>query len=190
MKEVQDQIKELRQEASNAGGDEFGFKLGTMSDKLKELVDIGRASAHKMGGICFPEYIIYKKTDKGDKCVGFLMKCHKGDVLGQSILAPNIIKEMVDWTRVELASFAIKMLKKFICLHEAGILMADINPSIVNTLAETCSVMRFSIPFYEQGVQHALEQAMNGDDRLNLRHIEDGQQAAVLIHEWLKNKGE
>ena len=68
-------------------------------------------------------------------------------------------------------------------------LLADINPSIVNTLAETCSVMRSSIPFYEQGVQHAVEQAMNGDDRLNLRHIEDGQQAAVLIHEWLKNKG-
>ena len=39
MDEVQTQIADLRKEAANAGGDEFGFKLGTMSDELKALID-------------------------------------------------------------------------------------------------------------------------------------------------------
>ena len=61
-------------------------------------------------------------------CVGFLMKCHKGDVLGQSVLVPNIIKNKMDWTRIELTTLASVILKRFICLHKVGIFMADINP--------------------------------------------------------------
>lgn len=96
--------------------------------KLKRLVQIGNTTKTELKGICFPESLLYKRVGNEYKCVGFLMKCHKGDVLGQSILAPNVIKNKMEWTRIELTSIAIIILNRFISLHKAGILMADINP--------------------------------------------------------------
>lgn len=96
--------------------------------KLKRLVQIGKNPDYELKGICFPEHILYLKKGKEYQCVGFLMRCHKGDVLGQSILAPNVVKNNMEWTRIELTSVAIVILNRFISLHKAGILMADINP--------------------------------------------------------------
>lgn len=96
--------------------------------KLKRLVQIGHNSDYELKGICFPEHVLYRKKGRKYQCVGFLMKCHKGDVLGQSILAPNVIKNNKEWTRVELTQVAVIILNRFISLHKSGILMADINP--------------------------------------------------------------
>lgn len=96
--------------------------------KLKRLVQIGNNPDQELKGICFPKHILYRKKGKKYQCVGFLMRCHKGDVLGQSILAPNVIKNNKEWTRVELAQLAVIILNRFISLHKSGILMADINP--------------------------------------------------------------
>ena len=96
--------------------------------KLKRLVQIGKNPDYELKGICFPEHILYLKKGKEYQCVGFLMRCHEGDVLGQSILAPNVIKNNKEWTRVELTHVAIVILNRFVSLHKVGILMADINP--------------------------------------------------------------
>ena len=67
--------------------------------------------------------------------------------------------------------------------------LAKINPNIINTLSETCSIMMKSIPFYEQAVQEELKQVKANDAELNIRPLQESKNAAVIIYEWLKDKG-
>lgn len=109
-------------------------------NKLKRLIQISRNPNMELKGICFPLHLLYTNKKKSI-CVGFIMDCHKGDVLGQSVLVPSYIKNNIEWTRIELATLASIILKRFICLHDAGILMADINPGNI-------IIDNFSSPFF------------------------------------------
>ena len=68
-------------------------------------------------------------------------------------------------------------------------LMSAINPNIINTLSETCSIMMSSIPFYEKEVQEELEQVKVSSTELGIEPLKKNPNAAVLIFEWLKDKG-
>ena len=67
--------------------------------------------------------------------------------------------------------------------------LATINPNIVNTLSDTCSIIMSSLTFYEKGVQEALEQVKQNDTELNIKSLQENGNATVLIYEWLKDKG-
>lgn len=67
--------------------------------------------------------------------------------------------------------------------------LAAINPNIINTLSETCSIMMTSIPFYEQAIQEELKQVKANDAEVNIRPLLESKNAAVIIYEWLKDKG-
>lgn len=67
--------------------------------------------------------------------------------------------------------------------------LAAINPNIINTLSETCSILTSSIPFYEKGVQEELEQIKLNESELDINSLRKSRNAAVIIFEWLKDKG-
>lgn len=67
--------------------------------------------------------------------------------------------------------------------------LAAINPNIVNTLSETCTIMMSSIPFYEKEIEEELNQIKLNDSELDITQLQKNKNAAVLIHEWLKGKG-
>lgn len=67
--------------------------------------------------------------------------------------------------------------------------LAAINPNIINTLSETCSILTSSIPLYEKGVQEELEQIKVNESELNIELLQKTKNAAVIIFEWLKDKG-
>ncbi|MBR6805115.1 MAG: hypothetical protein IKM47_01140 [Bacteroidaceae bacterium] len=75
--------------------------------------------------IAYPRELLY--DDKGN-CVGFLMPKYTGDTLYMTVFIPKVVKES-GWTRLELALLSIRILERFISLHENGILMADVNPN-------------------------------------------------------------
>ena len=67
--------------------------------------------------------------------------------------------------------------------------LAAINPNIINTLSDTCSIVMSSIPFYEKGTQEELEQIKLNESELDINSLRKSRNAAVLIYEWLKDKG-
>lgn len=67
--------------------------------------------------------------------------------------------------------------------------MAEINPSIVNTLSETCSILMSSLPFYEKKVEEELNRVKHNDTEVNIPQLQECENTDVLIYEWLKDKG-
>ena len=67
--------------------------------------------------------------------------------------------------------------------------LTAINSNIINTLSDTCSIMMTSIPLYEQAVQEELKQVKVNDAELNIRPLLESKNSAVIIYEWLKDKG-
>lgn len=67
--------------------------------------------------------------------------------------------------------------------------MAKINPSIVNTLSETCSILMSSLPFYEKKVEEELNRVKHNDTEVNIPQLQECENTDVLIYEWLKDKG-
>lgn len=67
--------------------------------------------------------------------------------------------------------------------------LSAINPNIINTLSETCSIMMSSIPLYEKGAQEELEQVKVNESELDIELLQKSKNAAVIIYEWLKDKG-
>ena len=91
-------------------------------EKLQCLRDMFVNSNVK--GISYPKELLY---DSSGNCVGFLMTEYAGNSLHQMTFIPKIVKES-HWSRIELATLSINLLKKFVTLHNMGILMADVNP--------------------------------------------------------------
>ena len=67
--------------------------------------------------------------------------------------------------------------------------MAEINPSIVNTLSETCSILMSSLPFYEKKVEEELNRVKHNDTEVSIPQLQECENTDVLIYEWLKDKG-
>lgn len=109
-------------------------------DKLKLLIQIGDSQRQKKlsAGIAYPTHLLFQFPGGKGKCVGFLMKRIKGAALKNTVFSSRYLK-MMSWTRVELAVLAKNLLKRFINLHNAGILMADVNPFniLVNSYTES-----------------------------------------------------
>lgn len=68
-------------------------------------------------------------------------------------------------------------------------LLAEINPNIVNTLSDTCSILMSSLPFYEKQVEAELNQIKQNEAELDIPRLQKNKNADVLIYEWLKDKG-
>jgi len=67
--------------------------------------------------------------------------------------------------------------------------LAEINPNIINTLSDTCSVISSSIPFYQKGIEDELKKVTINDAELDITKLQESGNEAVLIYEWLKEKG-
>ena len=67
--------------------------------------------------------------------------------------------------------------------------MAAINPNIVNTISDTCSIMMQSIPFYEKEAERELEQIIVNGRELDIQKLQKSRNISVMIYEWLKDKG-
>lgn len=67
--------------------------------------------------------------------------------------------------------------------------LAEINPNIINTLSDTCSIMMSSIPFYEKEIQKELEQVKLSEYEFGIKPLQGNRNATALLYEWLKDKG-
>ncbi len=107
--------------------------------KLSLLGSISHAKKKLLKGFFFPKYLIC--NEKG-RCVGFLMPfCHGYSLAELFICFQNqreAIRPLIQpflrnidrrWTRVELVTLALDILEKLDSLHQAGILMSDVNTS-------------------------------------------------------------
>ncbi len=107
--------------------------------KLLLLDAIWKARKKQLKGFYFPKYLVYNEHRR---CVGFLMPfCHGyslTDIFGcfenqrtvERMFRPPFLRDInKNWTRVELATLALNILKKLDSLHQAGILMCDVNTS-------------------------------------------------------------
>lgn len=96
--------------------------------KLELLLRKRRQENLDIKGVFFPEHIIYQGFGEKKRCIGYLMKRFKGKKLFDTVFQPYEIRENLQWTRVDICVFAKTLLKRLIALHEAGILVGDINP--------------------------------------------------------------
>lgn len=94
-------------------------------DKLKLLVAKGRDSQGKynlLGNFCLPRNLIY---DRQGKCVGYTMRKFTGDTLAGTLLQDELTRH--GWTRVQLATLGLNIIKSLRYLRLFGMLMGDIN---------------------------------------------------------------
>lgn len=94
-------------------------------DKLKLLVAKGRDSQGKynlLGNFCLPRNLIY---DRQGKCVGYTMRKFSGDTLAGTLLQDELTRH--GWTRVQLATLGLNIIKSLRYLRLFGMLMGDIN---------------------------------------------------------------
>ena len=68
-------------------------------------------------------------------------------------------------------------------------LLAEINPNIISTLSDTCSIMASSLPFYQKGVEEELQKALINADEINIPLLQESGKADILLYEWLKDNG-
>ena len=68
-------------------------------------------------------------------------------------------------------------------------MLAEINPNIIHTLSDTCSIMASSIPFYQKSIEEELHKVTVNDTTIDTTLLQESGNAAILIYEWLKNKG-
>ena len=68
-------------------------------------------------------------------------------------------------------------------------LLAEINPNIINTLSDTCSIMASSIPFYQKDVEEELQKVTINKDEINIPLLQESGKTDILLYEWLKDKG-
>ncbi len=94
-------------------------------DKLKLLIAKGRDSRGKynlLGNFCLPRNLIY---DRQGRCVGYTMRKFTGDTLAGTLLQDELTRH--GWTRVQLATLGLNIIKSLRYLRLFGMLMGDIN---------------------------------------------------------------
>ena len=68
-------------------------------------------------------------------------------------------------------------------------MLEEINPNIISTLSDTCSVMASSIPLYQKAVEEELGKVAVSKDKLNIPLLQESEKTDVLLYEWLKDSG-
>lgn len=94
-------------------------------EKLKLLVNKGRDSAGRfnlLNNFCLPCKLIY---DSGGKCVGYTMRKFNGDTLAGTLLQDELTRH--GWTRIQLATLGLNIIKSLRYLRLFNMFMGDIN---------------------------------------------------------------
>ena len=68
-------------------------------------------------------------------------------------------------------------------------LLQEINPSVVQTLSETCNKIRQSLPYYYKGIEGAMAEAGATPECFPLKTLLGNPNTPTLLHEWLRDKG-
>lgn len=94
-------------------------------EKLKQLIDIfhrSTGSYNFLANFCLPQKLIY---DSNGRCAGYLMRKFKGETLADVLLQDNLTAR--GWTRMQLASLALGIIRSLRYLRLFNMLMGDIN---------------------------------------------------------------
>jgi tRNA(Ile)-lysidine synthase len=144
---------------------------------------------------------------KNDQAETLLLNLVRGTgirgLAGMYPLRNNIARPLLCVTRQEILSYLNQMKQDYVTdstnLERETTrnkirldilpLMAEINPNIVNTLSDTSSVIMQSIPFYQKEIERELEQVIINESELSIPRLSKRENVAVLIYEWLKDKG-
>ena len=68
-------------------------------------------------------------------------------------------------------------------------LLAQINPNIIGTLSDTCSIMAESLPLYQKAVQKELQKVLVNKNEMNISLLQGSRKTDILLYEWLKDNG-
>lgn len=119
---------------------------GQRLEKLKFMVEHNP----NISGLCWPQALLY--NGRGE-WMGFLMPRAVGKELAQTVFHPGRLASNVaaqGWTRKSLALIAANIAAIFEKMHEAGILMGDINPRNF-IVAPDCTVCLVDCDSYQFG---------------------------------------
>lgn len=144
---------------------------------------------------------------KNDQAETLLLNLVRGTgirgLAGMYPLRNNIARPLLCVTRQEILSYLNQIKQDFVTdstnLEREATrnrirldimpLLAEINPNIVNTLSDTCSIITSSIPLYQKGIEDELKKVTINDAELDITKLQENGNEAVLIYEWLKDKG-
>jgi tRNA(Ile)-lysidine synthase len=144
---------------------------------------------------------------KNDQAETLLLNLVRGTgirgLAGMYPLRNNIARPLLCVTREEILTYLNKASQDFVTdstnLEREATrnkvrldilpLLEAINPNIVNTLSDTCSILKSSLPFYEKQVEEELNLIKQNEAELDIPQLQKNKNADVLIYEWLKDKG-
>lgn len=131
---------------------EYYSRLAPKITRLRSLLKFAPQDKEtKLRWICKPQYTVF--NDKG-QAIGYTMIRARGNTLFE-ILTPQTLKKILKWTCFDLCQVALAILDLFDTLHDAGILMADVN--LNNIMADidkknnNCRVWFIDVDSYQVG---------------------------------------
>ena len=144
---------------------------------------------------------------KNDQAETLLLNLVRGTgirgLAGMYPLRNNIARPLLCVTREEILSYLNQMnqdyvtdstnLEKEATRNKVRLdvlpLLAEINPNIISTLSDTCSIMASSLPLYQKGVEEELQKALINADEINIPLLQESGKTDILLYEWLKDNG-
>jgi|GEM_PF-4229353 len=102
---------------------EYFPKVRDKIDALRTILKYDKKKGSSRRWICTPVSTVF---DDKNTPVGYTMERAGGETL-LDILTPESLKTELRWTRFELCRLAMAVVDRFDILHEAGVLMADVN---------------------------------------------------------------
>ena len=144
---------------------------------------------------------------KNDQAETLLLNLIRGTgirgMAGMYPLRNNIARPLLCVTRQEILSYLNQMKQDYVTDStnlerdatrnkirlDVLSLMAEINPNIISTLSDTCSIMAASIPLYQRGVDEELQRVTAKADTLNIPLLQESEKADILLYEWLREDG-
>ena len=122
--------------------------------RLLQMLFNPKGTHNRVVGLCQPRYILYDKPKNGN-CVGFLMTHYNKSITLYDLVTSNKTLRNGYWTRVELVSLAIEILKRFKAIHDKEILMGDVNLKnilvVINEKTHDAQPMFIDVDSYQIG---------------------------------------
>lgn len=107
------------------GADKLVVKLyESNGGNRAKLARLRATFADNIRNVSYPKELLF---DTKGQIAGFIMSHFEGNSLYETVFIPKIVKKS-GWDRIDLAQLTIRILERFIELHELGVMMADINP--------------------------------------------------------------